>query len=242
MRSINDVEEDILELKIERAIITAIEKDGAKQESERSSFDEYKSKDNKVVAKIRRRLNVKNFFKKSYQVMPKVCAVCLAFIVVGTVFLATNKSAMAEVLRIIAERYDIHMEINIPVDETIDEDIDMTNLLTDGYYVPTYLPEGYVLDETRIRRESFKTQAFNDDGKGIVINQYCNAYSMDIDLESMDYEDKYIIDGVEVFYCINEEKTWNSIICIIDDIMIEIGGVLIEKDELLRLFTNLVLI
>ena len=234
MRNKKVIEEEMFELKIEKAFVTIMEKDGEMQVRELKQYDKYKSNNNKIIAKLQRRENFNEFLRNIKKVTPKACAVILAVLVLSLSLLVTNETAMASVIKILAQKYDIHMEVTLPENpELID------NFLEDGYNITTYLPEGYAMTYAEIRNTSVRIECYNDDYKSIKIEQSILDVNKNFDVETSGEEEYLFINDNEFLYYYNMEKGWSRMIGNYNGVNVNLFCEFIDRDELIEVVSGL---
>ena len=235
MRNREEIEDDILNLKIEKALVVTLEKDGEKQESELSKYNKYKSNDNKAIIKLRRKEKLKSYTRTAGKMIPRVCAVILALIVVSCSFLFTNEKAMASVITILAEKYDIHIEVKLPDTPQVVE-----NFHYDGYNYPTYLPEGFEIQRMEVSAKTMYITSYNQEEDSILIEQSVLEMNLNLDSETV-CEESFYLNEKEFYYYGNYDKNINGIVGNYNGINIHIRSKNVDKDELIYIINGLVI-
>ena len=235
MRSIEEIDENILELEIERTLVIMIEKDGEIQEKQLHEYDKFKANDNKIIARVKRKQKIKNSFIDIWRILPKITAGIFVFAILATGFLFSNKTAVANVVDILIEKYDIKIDIT-----TTGETSEIESFLEEGYFVPSYLPEGYKMIYSAVESMETRIDIMNIEGNDIQIYMYLGEYEGMYDNETLDTFEKWFTNGSEYVYIENKEKHKNTLISKIEGVTIEIAANSIGKEELIKVFEGMI--
>lgn len=139
MKTNNEILESIDNSIIMLACRKSARKDGEEIESIMPKYDAFESTNTKKV----RRALLKNKTKKNIKLLlkkaPMVFSILFAMVLVFSACALSSPAVMRSIGNFVLDKYETHTNINV------DGDKDTSNFLTEGYFFPTYIPEGYVL-------------------------------------------------------------------------------------------------
>ncbi|MFI3165707.1 MAG: hypothetical protein R3Y45_05445 [Bacillota bacterium] len=239
MRTKQQIDEEIVELQIERAFVSAIEADGEKQLEEISEFDKDKSENKKLIATLKRKYFLHNLLSAIKIKLPKVCTAILCVIIISAVMLASNESAMAQIGRFIVEKYTTHFDVTTSVDDEI-------NYIQDAGSVFTYIPENYELMEITLSHGSLNGTVVGFVGEEIyeISVRSSNNLSIGIDAENGSVLEEGFYEGYQYAY-VEQEPNFRSLILYKDNAIIRCYcdysafDPSIAKEELLKIAAGL---
>ncbi len=234
MRSKKEIEKELLSLKIEKMFANVFEVDGEKQKEDLKQFEEYKSTNNKFFIKIKTKNTISNLGKSFKNIAPKVCTAMMAIIIFFTTILATNETAYAYALKILQQHSVQQVEVTVP--KTQGEIVDFFEV---GYYMPTYLPDGYIFVSTEVNNSYVLTQLMNVERQSIYIQLFLEEVNLIFDNETVDVYEHGVDNGNEYLYNLNIEKNTSSLIYLLNGVTIKIISDDISFDELLKIAKNL---
>lgn len=230
MRSKKQVEEEILELQIEHAFLTSVELDGRNQQQAIGEYDKYKADDIKLIKKLKRKEKFTSRISSLQKRVPQICTALFLVLLISVSMLFSSETAMAKVMQILYERNDVSIEVDTPL-----ENGEITDLLSQGSFVATYIPDGYLQYENVIYQQVQTISSSNKDGEIITVRIYLNSTLSSYDSEQVDVIESFFLDDIEYLYIRNEEKGYDSMISVNNGVKISIDAVLLGKDELTKI-------